>query len=129
MANPIPVTERLPGPDDMKNGRCWWFFPETDTEFPYWNFENDGRERELPATHWLPAYALPLPTDALSQPAPEPPTGEKLTALVRVFQSAYNAKRSELRALPSPYREDTAGDMADHAGISAVLARWGQGND
>jgi hypothetical protein len=66
---------------------------------------------------------------ALSQPAPEPPTGKELTALVRVFQSAYNTKRSELRALPNPYREGTASDMADHAGISAVLARWGQGND
>ena len=74
-------------------------------------------------------YGLaPRTRAALSQPAPEPPTGEKLTALVRVFQSAYNAKRSELRALPNPYREDTAGDMADHAGVRAVLARWGQGN-
>ena len=64
MTDPIPVAERLPGPDDMKNGRCWWFFPETGTEFAYWNFEDDGREREPPATHWRPAHAPPLPTDA-----------------------------------------------------------------
>jgi hypothetical protein len=50
---------------------------------------------------------------------------KKLTALVRVFQSAYNAKRAELRALPNPYRHDTESDLADHAGIRAVLARLG----
>jgi hypothetical protein len=50
---------------------------------------------------------------------------EALTALVRVFQAAYNAKRTELRALPNPYRHDTESDMADHAGLRAVLARYG----
>ena len=63
MADPIPVAERLPGPDDLKDGRCWWFFPETTAEVPYWNLEDDGRERELPPTHWLPYHALPLPTN------------------------------------------------------------------
>jgi hypothetical protein len=53
---------------------------------------------------------------------PQKPTEEELTKLVRVFQSAYNAKRAELRALPNPYRHDTESDMADHAGIRAVLA-------
>jgi hypothetical protein len=64
MTDPIPVTERLPGPDDLKDGRCWWFFPETAAEFPCWNLEDDGRGREPPATHWLPYHAMPLPTDA-----------------------------------------------------------------
>jgi hypothetical protein len=50
---------------------------------------------------------------------------EEMTALVRVFQAAYNAKRTELRALPNPYRHDTESDMADHAGLRAVLARYG----
>lgn len=54
------------------------------------------------------------------------PMEADVTALVRVFQSAYNKKRSELRSLPNPYREDAASDMADHEGIRAVLARWGQ---
>jgi hypothetical protein len=53
---------------------------------------------------------------------PQKPTEEELTKLVRVFQSAYNAKRAELRTLPNPYRHDTESDMADHAGIRAVLA-------
>jgi hypothetical protein len=61
---PIPVAERLPGPYDLQDGRCWWFFPETAAEFPYWNLEDDGKDREPPATHWLPYHALPLPTNA-----------------------------------------------------------------
>ena len=41
---PIPVSERLPGPEDLDpNGRCWVYQNEKST------------------THWLPANALPFP--------------------------------------------------------------------
>ena len=50
---------------------------------------------------------------------------EELTALVRVFHVAYNAKRTELCALPNRYQHDTESDMADRAGLRAVLARYG----
>ena len=52
-------------------------------------------------------------------------TDEELTALVRVFHVAYNAKRTELCALPNRYQHDTESDMADRAGLRAVLARYG----
>jgi hypothetical protein len=43
---PIPVAERLPGPEDLDpNGRCWVYQNEKST------------------THWLPANALPVPTN------------------------------------------------------------------
>jgi hypothetical protein len=58
---------------------------------------------------------------------PQELTEKGLTTLVRVFQIAYNAKRAELRSFPNLYREDTASDVADHAGISAVLAHLGIG--
>ena len=62
MTDPIPVAEQ-PGPDDMKDGRCWWFFPENPFDVPYWNFEAEQRFRAFKPTHWLPAHALPLPTN------------------------------------------------------------------
>jgi hypothetical protein len=52
------------------------------------------------------------------------PTDEDLTALVRVFHVAYNAKRTELCALPNRYQHDTESAMADRAGLRAVLARY-----
>jgi hypothetical protein len=53
---PIPVSERLPGPE-----LCWWFTPESDKEYGWWVLEPDGMEREPQPTHWLPAHALPVP--------------------------------------------------------------------
>lgn len=61
---PVPVNERLPGPEDCDaEGRCWWFAAETEVDFGAWTFgtpeactgDNWGH------THWLPATALPLP--------------------------------------------------------------------
>ena len=55
---PIPVSERLPGPDEL----CWWF-EEDEEEERYgcsWTLLRIvGNPR--PYTHWLPAHALPLP--------------------------------------------------------------------
>jgi hypothetical protein len=62
---PVPVAERLPGPEDCDaEGRCWLHQPHPATpETPEW--------RLMPAryastiyntTHWLPAHALPVPS-------------------------------------------------------------------
>ena len=63
--DPIPVAERLPGPDDLDptTERCWWHFPERLGMFAYWQLEEDARERapRYTPTHWLPYHALPLP--------------------------------------------------------------------
>ena len=55
---PIPLSERLPGPEDCDGmGRCWWI--EFDQQwFAAWVCDSVPPRR---ATHWLPAHALPLP--------------------------------------------------------------------
>ena len=67
---PIPLTERLPGPEDCDaEGRCWWWYPARDGNAPtygYWAHEDAATERarhEWPAA-WLPHHALPLPETA-----------------------------------------------------------------
>jgi hypothetical protein len=54
---PVPVSERLPGPEDCdKEGCCWW-----------WDYGQDSWSQGMPEycinrhTHWLPHYALPVP--------------------------------------------------------------------
>ena len=63
---PIAVSERLPGPEDCQFnpgatiGSCWWWNPSTCTATTgYWTFE--PWEWAEDATHWLPAYSLPIP--------------------------------------------------------------------
>ena len=56
---PVPVSERLPGPEDCDaEGLCWWWEP--DCEQPEaWCIglpEYCGS-----STHWLPHWALPVP--------------------------------------------------------------------
>jgi hypothetical protein len=63
-AEPVAVTERLPGVGDLKDDHCWWGYP-AGIEDP-----EDGRlsaagwafVTTMPgSTHWLPWWALPLP--------------------------------------------------------------------
>ena len=68
---PVPVSERLPGPEDCianpRNGQgqwCWGWCVE-DSAVPF-----SGRWRMMrnpwladEASHWLPAHALPLPNN------------------------------------------------------------------
>jgi hypothetical protein len=57
---PIPVSERLPRPEDCDaEGRCWWFCFECPGEHSYWIF---AKEVYCEPPLWLPAHALPLPT-------------------------------------------------------------------
>jgi hypothetical protein len=57
---PVPVSERLPGPEDCTaQGWCWVFY----RGFATWTLEKplgqDGKHTGY--THWLPANALPTP--------------------------------------------------------------------
>jgi len=60
---PVPVSERLPGPEDCDgDGRCWWFSPPAcgpHTIRPCWTFDSETLEGD---THWLPWHALPVPS-------------------------------------------------------------------
>ena len=52
---PVPVSERLPGPEDCEAGECWAW----DVAAEAWNRTH--------YTHWLPAHALPLPEQEVSK--------------------------------------------------------------
>ena len=61
-AAPVPVSERLPEPGEWvwhcyAGVRFWEHGRYNDRQF----FIGDGPESK-PATHWLPAHALPVPT-------------------------------------------------------------------
>ena len=54
---PVPVAERLPGPEDCDaEGRCWW---HRYTPTKEWHLQ---RLRTGQYNHWLPHWALPVPT-------------------------------------------------------------------
>ena len=56
VAQPVPVSERLPGPVDCDaEDNCWWFDPHADGAWYLDTYQSCY-------THWLPANALPLPT-------------------------------------------------------------------
>jgi hypothetical protein len=68
---PVPVSERLPGPEDCDaEGRCWFFHTSTIGG-------NEWFLSQLPKisewyrwqsiTHWLPHHALPVPSAEVSQ--------------------------------------------------------------
>jgi hypothetical protein len=56
---PVPVSERLPGPEDCDSeGSCWWYDPRFVKCWWYLEACNHAPYE----THWLPHHALPLPT-------------------------------------------------------------------
>jgi hypothetical protein len=60
--NPVPVSERLPGPEDCDSeGRCWW--AANDGIYDHWRKLDLATALNSPwrPTHWLPYHALPLP--------------------------------------------------------------------
>ena len=63
---PVPVTERLPGPEDCdEEGLCWWFSPADPPAGTFgvaacWVLRKHEPEDDF-RTHWLPSTALPLP--------------------------------------------------------------------
>jgi hypothetical protein len=55
---PVPVSERLPGPGDCDaEGVCWWWSRDMTGWFLCFAASGDPSEW----THWLPHYALPVP--------------------------------------------------------------------
>jgi hypothetical protein len=66
---PVPVSERLPGPEGDCDAevRCWWGDAGNDEFVPSWRL---CKQPDKPCfTHWLPHWALPVP----SSPTPETP--------------------------------------------------------
>jgi hypothetical protein len=58
---PVPVSERLPGPEDCDaEGRCWWYGEGGD--MVGWTLDAEGPSYYR-AKYWLPAHALPVPTN------------------------------------------------------------------
>jgi hypothetical protein len=60
---PVPVSERLPGPEDCDaEERCWWFSPPACGPHkirPCWTLDSEVMEGD---SHWLPHHALPVPS-------------------------------------------------------------------
>lgn len=57
---PVPVSERLPGPEDCDaEGLCWWGDAGDDQFVPSWRLCEQPDDTHF--AHWLPAHALPLP--------------------------------------------------------------------
>ena len=55
---PVPVSERLPGPEDCDaEGRCW-FWERMDDRWVL--MDRELAQQDWP-WHWLPHYALPVP--------------------------------------------------------------------
>jgi hypothetical protein len=60
---PVPVSERLPGPEDLKDLYCWWWHEEIGDVLPHWVFAS-AELAENQYLAWLPHWALPMPTPA-----------------------------------------------------------------
>ena len=69
---PVPVSERLPGPEDCDaEGECWWWHPDHKEDElsdgwmllkPEWAEGRHDRDDSPIHTHWLPHHALPVPS-------------------------------------------------------------------
>ena len=66
---PVPVSERLPGPEDCNDEGEVWAWRRFDLESgidngDFWRltFREWLEHEDCSFTHWLPAHALPLPT-------------------------------------------------------------------
>ena len=66
---PVPVSERLPGPEDCGPegsghvGCCWQWEPDINGHEPLgsWKLQHRDWASDGDATHWLPHHALPVP--------------------------------------------------------------------
>lgn len=56
---PVPVAERLPGAEDCDQyGCCWYWLPINAA----WHYRDPSQAEGVNCSHWLPAHALPIPT-------------------------------------------------------------------
>ena len=66
---PVPVAERLPGPEDCglegsaEVSCCWQWEPDINGHEPLgcWRLQHKDWAADGDATHWLPHHALPVP--------------------------------------------------------------------
>jgi hypothetical protein len=63
-SRPVPVRERLPGPEDCDaEGRCW-LCGKVEGDWRLLNPEKSGvPQLKYCFSHWLPAHALPVPAN------------------------------------------------------------------
>ena len=61
-AEPVPVAERLPGPEDCSSRGYFWAYAGDDWEETDIDGMNWQHLHHHGYTHWLPHHALPLPT-------------------------------------------------------------------
>ena len=64
LAQPVAVSERLPGPDDCdEQGRCWLGGHQMGNGTPTWLLGYPAWAKRFPDVHrfWLPVHALPTP--------------------------------------------------------------------
>ena len=60
---PVPVSERLPGPEDCDDqGRCWFGTPGSHVMDAYWVYRK-AEHRQSWDTYWTPHWALPVPQE------------------------------------------------------------------
>ena len=67
-AVPVPVSERLPGAEDLDaKGMCWW--AANDGIYDHWRKLDLASALNNPwrPTHWLPHWALPVPAAAAGE--------------------------------------------------------------
>jgi hypothetical protein len=67
---PVRLCERLPDPrpeseggDCDEEGKCWFLQPRSATPFPNWTFLWRGHMGGSYYSHWLPASAIPAPSN------------------------------------------------------------------
>jgi hypothetical protein len=57
---PVPVSERLPGPEDCdEEGLCWWWDPDCRQTEAWCRGLSEYASGSY--SHWLPHWALPVP--------------------------------------------------------------------
>jgi len=61
---PVPVAERLPGPEDCDDqGRCWWLDRPLKNGPAAWMLRRPDDGVLIPFIAWAPHWALPVPQE------------------------------------------------------------------
>jgi hypothetical protein len=65
---PVPVSERLPGPGDCDSeGRCWWLDRPSKNGPAAWILRRPDDGLLIPFLAWLPHWALPVPANTTKE--------------------------------------------------------------
>jgi len=61
---PVPVAERLPGPEDCDDqGRCWWLDRPLKNGPAHWMLRRQDDGLLIPFIAWAPHWAIPVPQE------------------------------------------------------------------